>query len=381
MQIRYFTLGAAMRFKNYSVVLASLLILCTLGHADFKYTEKTQITGGALMSMTKMAGVFSKDARHSMDPTTRTVAIKGNKTRTDESDGKTEIIDLDGRRFIRIDPTTQSYSITTFDDMKKAMEQKQAEMQQKMKEEQAKHPNQPQPANMKITPKFQSTETGATKDILGVHTKELKATVEMLMESTDPKTQGQQVSTVIHTDQWIAPDVPNYTEIRDFYLKMAKELDWAPGQMMGTMANSNIQLSLSEVRKSNLAHISGMPMLSYMSMTMAANGNDPNAAAAQQPPSQQPTQTQSQDNSIPTSPNAAVMKGLGSMFGHKKDKQGDANSGAPAANPASTPGSMMDMQTEVTTYSSDSLDASLFGPPAGYTQKQVTADDMMKSKH
>ena len=42
---------------------------------------------------------------------------------------------------------------------------------------------------------------------------------------------------------------------------------------------------------------------------------------------------------------------------------------------------MMDMKTEVTSYSTDSLDASLFGPPAGYIMKQVTADDMMKVKH
>jgi len=370
-------------FRKSTAVAALVPLLCGLSQADFKYSEKSQITGGAMVGMVKMAGIFSKDAKSSLQPTTRTVAVKGGKMRTEESDGKIQIIDLDGRRFINIDPAAQTYTIMTFDEMKKAMEQKQAEMQEKMKEEQAKHPTANQQANLKITPKFESTETGATKDILGVPTKELKATVEMAMESTDPKTQGQQLSTVIHTDQWIAPDVPGYKEIRDFYMKMAKEMDWVPGQVMGTMANSNIQVSMAELRKSNMAHISGMPMLTYTSMTMAGTGGDPNAAAAQQPPAQQP-QSQPQDNSIPTTPSAAVMKGLGGMFGHKKDKSADSGSGstAPAANPASTPGSMMDMQTEVTAYSSTPLDASLFGPPAGYAQKTVTADDMMKTgKH
>jgi hypothetical protein len=369
------------RFRKSTAVASLVPLLCGLSHADFKYSEKSQITGGAMVGMVKMAGIFSKDAKASLQPTTRTVSVKGGKMRTEESDGKIQIIDLDGRRFINIDPAAQTYTIMTFDEMKKAMEQKQAEMQEKIKEEQAKHPSANQQANLKITPKFESTETGATKDILGVQTKELKATVEMMMESTDPKTQGQQLSTVIHTDQWIAPDVAGYHEIRDFYLKMAKEMDWVPGQVMGTMANSNIQLSMAELKKSNLAHISGMPMLTYTSMTMGANGTDLNSAAAQQPP-QQP-QSQPQDNSIPTTPSAAVMKGLGGMFGHKKDKSADAGSGstAPAANPASTPGSMMDMQSEVTAYSSNPLDASLFGPPAGYAQKQVTADDMMKAKH
>jgi hypothetical protein len=369
-----------MQFRKGTAIAALVPVLCGLSQADFKYSETSNITGGALMGMAKMAGIFSKDAKASMQPTTRTVAIKGNKMRTEESDGTIQIIDLDGRRFINIDPKTQTYGIATFDDMKKAMEQKQAEMQAKMKEEQAKRGNQdPAAANLKITPKFESTETGATKEILGLQTKELKATVEMMMESTDPKAQGQQLSTVIHTDQWIAPDVPNYSEIRNFYLKMAKEMDWVPSQVAGTMANSNIQLSLSEVRKSNLAHIAGMPMLTYMSMTMAANGTDPNASTQATPP---PPPPQHDDNSIPTTPSAALAKGLGGMFGHKKDKQADSSSGTATSNPASTPGSMMDMQTEVTSYSSNALDASLFGPPTGYTERQVTADDMMKGgKH
>jgi hypothetical protein len=359
-----------------------VLLVCQLGYADFKYSETSKITGGALMGMAKMAGVFSKDARHSMDPTTRTVAVKGNKLRTEESDGHIQIIDLDGRRFIEVDPKTKTYSIATFDDMKKAMEQKRAEMEAKMKEEQAKHGNDQQQVNLKITPKFESTETGATKTLLGLPTKEVKAKMEMTMESTDPKTQGQQMTTVVNADQWIAPDVPGYSEIRDFYMKMAKELDWIPGQMMGAMANSNIQLSMSELRKSNLAHITGMPMVVYTSMTMAGNGQNPGAQQAAQP-QPQPQAQQSDDNSIPTSPQDMLNKSLGGMF-HKKQKQQQQQQqqDAQAVNPAATPGSLMDAETEITAFSSSPLDSSLFEPPAGYTQKQVTADDMMNAgKH
>src|SRR3974390_1453665 len=125
-----------------SLTMAALVAaLCSAGWtADFQYSEKTQVTGGALVGMTKALGVFSKDARNSMQPTTHTVAVKGNKLRTDESDGTIQIIDLDGRRFIRIDPKTKTYGIVTFDQMKKAMEKRRAEMEAKMKEEQAKNP-------------------------------------------------------------------------------------------------------------------------------------------------------------------------------------------------------------------------------------------------
>ena len=118
---------------------------------------------------------------------------------------------------------------------------------------------------------------------------------------------------------------------------------------------------------------------------MAGNGQDPNQVAAQQQQQQQQqqqAQQQHDDNSIPLTPSGAVMKGLGGMFGHKKDQQQDpqaANPNANAPNPAATPGSLMDMETEVSAYSSAPLDASLFEPPAGYTEKQVTADDMVNA--
>ena len=362
-----------MKTQRGTALLSAIVALCGVSRADFKYSETSQVTGGAMMGAVKFASVFSKNAQQAMAPTTRTVAVKGNKLREEQSDGKVQIIDLDGKRFIQVDPQNKTYSIMTFDEMKQAMQKKQQEMQDKMKEEQAKHPD--KNTNVKITPKFESSETGATKNILGLTTKEVKAKVEMQIESDDPKTQGQQISTVVNTDQWIAQDVRGYSEIRDFYLKMAKELDWIPGQVMQGMANSNVQLSLRELRKSNLANITGMPMVSYVSMTMAGSGTEQTSAQTQTQP---PPPPQHGDDTIPTSASGAVMKGLGGVFGKKKKQQETQASGSDSqANPASTPGSLMDMQTAVTSYSSDSLDSSLFGPPAGFTQIQKNPDDAL----
>ena len=36
--------------------------------ADFHYTETTKVTGGSLLGMMKVAGTFSKQARHIGDP-------------------------------------------------------------------------------------------------------------------------------------------------------------------------------------------------------------------------------------------------------------------------------------------------------------------------
>ena len=89
-------LGESMKTK-FIASIALLLVWSTLSFADFKYSETSKITGGAMMNMAKMAGVFSKDARQMNAPTTRTISVKGSKLREEESDGSVRITDLAGR--------------------------------------------------------------------------------------------------------------------------------------------------------------------------------------------------------------------------------------------------------------------------------------------
>jgi hypothetical protein len=65
------------------------------------------------------------------------------------------------------------------------------------------------------------------------------------------------------------------------------------------------------------------------------------------------------------------MKGLGGLFG-KKNKDNDS---APAAstlppNPHPDPNALMEMTTAVTSFSTSSLDGSLFDIPSGFLQIQ-----------
>src|ERR1700737_2731677 len=68
-------------------IFASLLLLSSTApaRADFKYTDTTQITGGALLGMAKFASMLSKDARkqeqEALQPTTTTHYIKGERLR------------------------------------------------------------------------------------------------------------------------------------------------------------------------------------------------------------------------------------------------------------------------------------------------------------
>jgi hypothetical protein len=358
---------------------AALVLLAGLAHGDFKYTQQTKVTGGTVVSMAHSMGAFNKDMKSLTDPQITTHLLKSDRMREERSTGEVEIIDLPGRRFIRMDPAQKTYSIMTFEEFRAALER----AQQRMKEEQAKqaekHPD------VKMVPKFDVKETGATRSILGLNTSEMKMVMLMEVQSDDPKVKEQMQNASFQTtaDSWIAPSVPGYDEVHEFYLKMAKELNWLPGAMSGMgMASPQMGPAMDEFRK-NAIKLKGMPLLQYVSVGMSGMAvPPPQAVGSNQPPPQQ-TQTQqsASDTSIPTSTSDAISKGLGGMlggFGHKKkaDQPQTASSGQASPPPQTGSGSMMDMTVEVTAFSSGQLDASLFEVPAGYTQVQRDPDDM-----
>jgi hypothetical protein len=353
---------------------AIFVLVCGVGvsFADFQYSQTTKITGGALVSMTKTLGVFSKNARQMTDPQVSTIMLKNNMLRTEHSDGRIDIIDADGKRFISIDPAKKTYSSMTFDEFKAALQKAQERAQEEQAKEVSKHP---EAANVKITPKIDMQETGATRTVLNLPTKEVKMKIDMQIESTDPKAQekAQSMSMTVTSDSWVAASIPGYSEVRDFYVKLSKELDWLPGTM-GSMAGMNINPqmgpAMEEFRK-NTVKLQGMPLLQTMTMGMGAQGQQ---AQAPPPPPQQ--NSQNQQDSQPTSAREAIGKSLGGMFGHKKKQQDQDNSNNSGSS-SSDSGSLMDMQTEVTSYSSSSLDKDLFEIPAGFTQVQRDPDEMM----
>ena len=87
--------------------LAACLACPSVLLADFQYQETTQITGGSVMGLMKMAGVFSSQARKADQPVTSTVLVKGNRMARIRPDSM-EIIDLDRGTITQIDTTARN---------------------------------------------------------------------------------------------------------------------------------------------------------------------------------------------------------------------------------------------------------------------------------
>lgn len=369
--------------KTISVPLSILLLapLSVPARADFKYTETAKITGGALKSAMKFAGVFSKQASQATKPMVTTRYLKGKRLRTDNSDGQIQIIDLEGRRIIDIDTVKHTYSEITFDQMKEALQNAQQQAQQQMDQNAKAQDPKTQDVKAKMDVKFKVTPGTTSRQVMGQTTNETKVEIEMDVQAKDTSQSAQpndQVNGSVLTtmDMWVAPSVPGYEELGQFYAQMAKEIDWVPP--------SNLQLdprasqSLDELKK-NSANLKGFPLLEYMVMSMVAKDAAGNTVQPSSPP---PSSSSSASNSgsTPTSMSDVMAKGIGGLFNKRKKQDDAADQNSQNPPPPSTPGSLMEMTIEVNSYSDSSLDASLFEIPSGFARIVQNAGQVLGSK-
>lgn len=356
-----------------SFMAASLL--CVAARADFSYEQTSKMTGGAMMGMMKVAGAFSKSAR---EPMRSTILVKGDRMAMASGD-RINVIDLNAETFTDIDLQKKTYATITFADMARAM----AKMAEKMGQQQKDAPNLQFRAEVK--------PTGATKTIAGLNTKQ--TIVTLAMEGTDQKT-GNTGAMNFVMDMWLAPSMPGYEEVRSFYQRMAQKMAWNPmGGMMGAMMNQHAK-GMSELMK-EMSKLDGIPVMQITRIGGTGTGmpSEADMAAAQQAQAQQQQQQPmptAKDAATDAAAGAAVSRagrlgglagGLGGFggFGRKKKQQQEQQQ--QAEQPAPPPqqpqqqqaaGSLMEMTTELTGFSSAPVDASKLAVPSGF--KQVEHD-------
>ncbi len=328
----------------------ALIVSAPLAFADFSYDSTTSITGGALIGVMKMAGAFSKDARKALEPTTTTTIVKGNRMMTRTGDS-TQVVDLDKETITLLDLTKRTYSVTTFAEMKQALD----EMAKKMNQ----RGGGADPGEMQFDIKMR--DTGQQRTISGSPAHEVIMT--MKLQGQDAKS-GQKGGLDMTNDMWVAPAIPGYAEARDFQIRMAQKLNWTPGG--NPMLNRpDVQRAMAEMAK-NGGKLDGMVMQASIQMGGAMEGMPATSSARS-----------GQTNSAPP---PSVSEALGSALGgrlglgglgRKKKEQPSADTNATSDVAAS--GNLIEMSTQVTRYSASPVDASQFEVPAGFAKVQENA--------
>ena len=362
------------------VVLGALVAASAPLHADFTYTETTQMTGGSMLGLMKMAGAFSKQARQVGAPIVSTVAIKGNRMVRINPEN-TEIIDLDAETITNIDTLKRQYTVITFAQMKQQIEAAAA----KMKEQQAKSapaaaPQQPSTTDVSF--KIHVRNTGQAKDVSGLSTSE--SIMTMNMDATDTSS-GQTGSLAITNDMWLAPATPGYEEVAEFYRKFALKMGTVfssainPAMLAQYQGASKGMADMTE----EMSKLKGTPVLQVMRMGMTTDGQPLPAAseAPLPPPPAGPTMPSAGDVAKQSASSAIASKlggfGLGG-FGHKKADPAPAPAPAdPGSTPsATTPTSsvLVETSTQMGGFSR-TVDETNFAIPAGFKQIQVKSEN------
>lgn len=355
---------------------------CHSARADFSYTETTQVTGGTLVSTMKMMGTFSKAARQFGQPIESTVIVKGNRM-TRINSQTTEIIDLDKGTITQIDNVKHQYTVMTFDQMKQQMDAAMATAKAEQAKQQPAAQQQPQlppGTEVKFTVKVRNTD--ATKTVAGLDAKEsiLVMSMDATATATDQKTgqtSTQTGSLGFTNDMWLAPEIPGYKEITDFYLRMAEKMGPMIRDASADMTSMMAQLppgaeqGMADMAK-EMSKIKGVPVQTITRVGTTVNG-EPLPAASEAPlPPPPPTPTAgdlAKQGATSAITNSLHLGGFG--LGKKKaaDPPPSADNSANAPPPTSVV--MMETTTQLSSFSSASVDPSKFEVPAGYKQVDV----------
>jgi len=328
---------------------AAIILVTSCGalRADFSYQETTQMTGGALVSILRLGGPFTRKAR---EPIVSTVLIKGNRMATLGKENST-IIDLDKETITEINLSKKNYSVITFAQMRQAMDEAVAKAQA---QQQKKQPKDEPKANVEAKFKVSAKATGKTKSVEGLNAKQMVITMDL--EATD-KDSGNSGSMTVIDDAWMA-NVPGYEQVKAFRQKMAQKMarEFQPELSRMAMADPRMMQGLSESAK-ELSKVSGVPVETIMKMGsgITVDTTDP----GQKGPSVRDAIT----GSLP--------------FGRKKknddpppDPKNDQKQDGAAL--------LLVMTTDMSDFSTAAVDASKFDVPSGF--KQVDSDLVKRSR-
>jgi hypothetical protein len=357
------------------VALGVLVAASVPLYADFTYTETTQITGGSMLGLMKMAGAFSRQARQAGDPIVSTVAIKGNRM-AHINPTTTEIIDLDAETITTIDTLKRQYTVVTFEQMKQQIAAAAAKMKAQQQKTEASAPQQASTTDVKF--QIHVRKTGQAKDVSGLSTSE--SILTMNMDATD-KSSGQTGSLAITNDMWLAPEVSGYDEVKEFYRKYAVK--------MGTVFNSAINPAMlaqyqgagkgmAEMTE-EMSTLKGTPVLQVMRMGTTMDGTPlPAASEAPLPPQPAGPAMPSAGDVAKQSASSVLNSKLGGFglggFGKKKADPPPADPAPSTVTAQPTSSVLMETNTQMGGFSRTVNDAS-FAVPTGFKLVQTKSEN------
>jgi len=202
------------RIVFVSLALAS--VAAPLG-AEVKTRDKSQVKfEGTLGRVLNFFG--GKAAKEGVESRT---AVKGTRKATLNDNGGT-IIDLAEEKVYELDAKKKTYTVKTFDQIRKEMREAEEKAKQDAEKSEPGEKQQAEKPNKEYEVDYDVKETGQKKQIAGYDARNAVVTITVREKGKTLEDGGGMVMT---SDMWLGPQIPQMKESTDFDLKYWKALE------------------------------------------------------------------------------------------------------------------------------------------------------------
>jgi hypothetical protein len=320
------------------VLTATTVFIATLCFADANVQQKTQVHLGGMIG--GIANAFGGKATH--EGITSNTFVKGNR-RARMQEGSGEIVDLDAEKVYKLDLGRKTYTVETFDEIRKRFEEEK-ERAEKRSAREEKGEKGEKPEGPEYVVDIDVKDTGQKQEINGYDTHEVVTTITVHEKGKSIEKAG---GSIFKADMWIGPRIKEMKEIGDFdrryFAKLyGKEFGAADMQQMAVLIATNPMFAkAAKAFADKRSTFDGTPIRTIMTFEGVA-GTEQQASG-------------DQGGGAPT--------GIGSALGGlmKRAHRRDADSGPQRS-------TLFDSTTEILKASATATSADV-SIPAGFTQK------------
>ena len=221
-----------------ALTIAVLALSSYAIRADVRTEEKSRVEFGGVLG--RMVNIFGgKGAREGV---TSSIAVQGDRlSRMNDMSG--QIIDLGEEKVYDLDLRKKQYTVTTFAELRRRMEEAQRKAEESARKANAKEAKadakERDPNQKEVEVDFDLKETGQKKTINGFDTREVVMTITLREKG---KTLEQGGGMVLTDDMWMAPKIAAMKEIAEFNQRYAVKLQ---GPMMAGASAQDLAAAMA----------------------------------------------------------------------------------------------------------------------------------------
>jgi hypothetical protein len=214
------------RLVRIALVAVPLMTLAAApAYADVKTRDKSTVKFEGMLG--RMFNLFGgKAAKEGIEA--RTAVNKNRKATINDSTGN--IIDLSEEKVYDLDMKKKTYTVTTFEEIRRRMREAEEKARKEAEKEQPGQKQEPQKPTKEYQVDFDVKDTGQKKQVAGYDTHNTIVTITVHEKG---KTLDESGGIVMTNDMWLGPEIPQMKEFSDFDIRYWKQLE---GPQAATMS-------------------------------------------------------------------------------------------------------------------------------------------------